>query len=202
MYFWWYVLVIKSTERNPEGRMLSNVFRKKENNPPKERQHRSFRNSRCGKKKKKSIQKRTVLWLKGNAEVRIPASTEGRKPRTLGKQLQAGYWHKELWTALPGRRAMCLPLERSEDRPASSWHRDLDFVEVLTTNLCLQLDSWEAFYVRHRPRLTPASSHWASICQTLRCLGIIREVYFKSSMLGLVHQRLTTFGLVPRNWHC
>lgn len=201
MYFWWYVLVIKSTERNPEGRMLSNVFRKKENNPPKERQHRSFRNSRCGKKKK-SIQKRTVLWLKGNAEVRIPASTEGRKPRTLGKQLQAGYWHKELWTALPGRRAMCLPLERSEDRPASSWHRDLDFVEVPTTNLCLQLDSWEAFYVRHRPRLTPASSHWASICQTLRCLGIIRKVYFKSSMLGLVHQRLTTFGLVPRNWHC
>ena len=154
------------------------------------------------KKKKKSIQKRTVLWLKGNAEVRIPANTEGRKPRTLGEQLQAGYRHKNSEPALPGRRAVCLPLERSEDRPASPWHRDLDLVEVPATNLCLELDSWEAFCVRHRPRLTPASSHWASTCQTLRCLGIIRKVYFKSSMLGPVHQRLTTFGLVPRNWHC
>ena len=137
--------------------------------------------------------------MKGNAEVRIPANTEGRKPRTLGEQLQAGYRHKNSEPALSGRRAVCLPLERSEDRPASPWHRDLDLVEVPATNLCLELDSWEAFCVRHRPRLTPASSHWASTCQTLRCLGIIRKVYFKSSMLGPVHQRLTTFGLVPRN---
>ena len=37
--------------------MLSNVFGKKENNPPKERQHSSFRNSCCGKKKNKKTKK-------------------------------------------------------------------------------------------------------------------------------------------------
>lgn len=197
MYFCWCVLVIKSTEQNPEGRMLSNVFGKKENNPPKERQHSSFRNSCCAKKKKKRMYRKGQFcdWKGMWKSESLPTQKERSRER-LVSSYQAGCWlTKNSEHALPGRRAVCLPLWSSEDWPASSWHRDLDFVKPFPR------DSWEAFWVRHRPRLTPASSHWASICQTLRCLEIIRKVYFKCSILGPAHQRFTTFRLVPRNWH-
>ena len=140
MYFCWCVLVIKSTEQNPEGRMLSNVFGKKENNPPKERQHSSFRNSCCGKKKKQKTKKERTekdsFVIERECESQNPCQHRRREAENAWRSsYQAGCWHtKNSEHALPGRRAVCLPLWSSEDWPASSWHRDLDFVKVPTTN--------------------------------------------------------------------
>ena len=82
MYFWWCVLIIKSTEQNPEGRMFSKVFWKG-------RKHSTKRKATLFLWKqaavaKRSTQKRTVLWFKGNAKVRIPAKAEGLEYRTPG----------------------------------------------------------------------------------------------------------------------
>ena len=165
MYFWWCVLVIKSTKQNPEGRMLSNVFGKKENNPPKERQHCSFRNSCCGKKTKTTT---TTKWTyrkgqfcdrKGMQKSESVPTQQDRSLERSASSCQAGYWHaKNSEPALPGRWAVCLPLWSSEDWPASSWHRDLDFVNVPSTNpfpeILGKLSESDTDHIWHLPEAT------------------------------------------------